>query len=121
MFIVTISSSVRESSSGVSNRSLSSLLFSFADKYQEPSGRRIANVPVPVIASGGGGTPQHLADELKEGKAEEPLIATMVHSGKYTVGSIKDELKKFFVDNGSKRIHRFTAQKARLYHDRVKQ
>lgn len=52
------------------------------------------NVPVPVIASGGGGTPQHLADVLKEGKADAALIATMVHSGKYTVGSIKEDLAK---------------------------
>ena len=33
-------------------------------------------VPVPVIASGGGGTPQHLADVLKEGKADAALIAS---------------------------------------------
>ena len=52
------------------------------------------NVSVPVIASGGGGTPQHLADVLKEGKADAALIATMVHSGQYTVNSIKQDLKK---------------------------
>lgn len=50
------------------------------------------NVEVPVIASGGGGTVQHLADVLKEGKADAALIASMVHSGDYTVGSIKKEL-----------------------------
>lgn len=50
------------------------------------------SVSVPVIASGGGGTPAHMADVLTEGKADAALIATMVHSGKYTVGSIKDEL-----------------------------
>ena len=52
------------------------------------------NVSVPVIASGGGGTPEHLADALTKGKADAALIATMVHSGKYTVGSIKKELQK---------------------------
>ena len=52
------------------------------------------NVSVPVIASGGGGTPKHLADVLTEGKADAALIATMVHSGQYTVGSIKDDLRK---------------------------
>ena len=52
------------------------------------------NVSVPVIASGGGGTPQHLADVLTQGKADAALIATMVHSGQYTVGSIKDDLQK---------------------------
>lgn len=51
-------------------------------------------VPVPVIASGGAGTPEHMAKILTEGKADAALIATMVHSGKYTVNSIKDSLKK---------------------------
>ena len=52
------------------------------------------NVSVPVIASGGGGTPEHLADALTKGKADAALIATIVHSGKYTVESIKKELQK---------------------------
>ncbi|MBO4731431.1 MAG: imidazole glycerol phosphate synthase subunit HisF [Spirochaetaceae bacterium] len=54
-------------------------------------------VPVPVVASGGGGTPAHLASVLKEGKADAALIASMVHSGQYTVGSIKTELDKIGV------------------------
>ena len=54
-------------------------------------------VDVPVIASGGGGTVAHLADVFKEGKADAALIASMVHSGDYTVGSIKDELRKLDV------------------------
>lgn len=52
------------------------------------------NVSVPVIASGGGGTPEHLADALTKGKADAALIATMVHSGKYTVENIKKDLQK---------------------------
>lgn len=51
-------------------------------------------VSVPVIASGGAGKPEHLAEVLTRGKADAALIATMVHSKKYTVGSIKEELKK---------------------------
>lgn len=51
-------------------------------------------VPVPVVASGGGGTPAHLSQVLKEGQADAALIASMVHSGEYTVGSIKAELAK---------------------------
>lgn len=54
-------------------------------------------VDVPVIASGGGGTVAHLADVFKEGKADAALIASMVHSGDYTVGTIKDELRKLDV------------------------
>lgn len=52
------------------------------------------SVPVPVIASGGGGTSSHLADVLTKGKADAALIASMVHSGAYTVSSIKNELSK---------------------------
>ena len=49
-------------------------------------------VPVPVVASGGGGIPAHLIQVLKEGQADAALIASMVHSGEYTVGSIKEAL-----------------------------
>ena len=52
------------------------------------------SVSVPVIASGGGGTPQHLADVLTQGKADAALIASMVHSMGYTVDGIKKDLDK---------------------------
>ena len=55
------------------------------------------NVEVPVIASGGGGTVQHLADVLKAGKADAALIASMVHSGDYTISGIKTDLAKLNV------------------------
>ncbi|MCQ2241596.1 imidazole glycerol phosphate synthase subunit HisF [Treponema sp.] len=55
------------------------------------------NVEVPVIASGGGGTVQHLADVLKDGKADAALIASMVHSGDYTIDGIKTDLAKLNV------------------------
>lgn len=54
-------------------------------------------VDVPVIASGGGGKPEHLATILTEGKADAALIASMVHSGEYTVSSIKEKLKNMNV------------------------
>ena len=50
------------------------------------------NVSVPVIASGGAGKTEHLTQILTEGKADAALIASMVHSGEYTVESIKSEL-----------------------------
>ena len=46
------------------------------------------------VASGGGGTPQHLADVLTQGKADAALIASMVHNKTYTIGGIKEELDK---------------------------
>lgn len=65
------------------------------DGYDVKLTRMIAEaVPVPVIASGGAGTPSHITKVLTEGKADAALIATMVHSGKYTVDSIKASLYK---------------------------
>ena len=52
------------------------------------------NLSVPVIASGGGGKPEHLTQVLTEGKADAALIASMVHSGDYTISSIKNSLAK---------------------------
>jgi cyclase len=49
-------------------------------------------VHIPVIASGGGGTPEHLAQVLTEGKADAALVASMLHYGEYTVGEIKRDL-----------------------------
>ncbi len=49
-------------------------------------------VSIPVIASGGAGTPQHLAEVLTEGAADAALIASMTHYGDYTVAQIKDYL-----------------------------
>lgn len=64
------------------------------DGYDVELTRMISDaVSVPVIASGGAGKPEHLAEVLTRGKADAALIATMVHSKKYTVGGIKDELK----------------------------
>ncbi|MCK9170655.1 MAG: imidazole glycerol phosphate synthase subunit HisF [Treponema sp.] len=61
--------------------------------YELTLTRTIAEaVNVPVIASGGAGVTQHLADAFTKGRADAALIATMVHSGEYTVGQIKKEL-----------------------------
>jgi cyclase len=47
------------------------------------------NVRIPVIASGGAGRPEHLADVLTAGKADAALIASMVHYKTYTIAGIK--------------------------------
>jgi imidazole glycerol-phosphate synthase subunit HisF len=49
-------------------------------------------VSLPVIASGGGGQPEHLYEVLTEGRAEAALVASMLHYGEYTVAEIKDYL-----------------------------
>lgn len=50
------------------------------------------HVNIPVIASGGAGRPEHLAQVLKEGCADAALIASMVHFGDYTVPGLKNYL-----------------------------
>ncbi len=49
-------------------------------------------VSIPVIASGGGGKPEHLYEVLTAGKADAALVASMLHYGEYTVGEIKEYL-----------------------------
>lgn len=49
-------------------------------------------VPIPVIASGGAGVPDHLYDVLTQGQADAALIASMVHYGTYSIAEIKDHL-----------------------------
>jgi cyclase len=46
-------------------------------------------VSIPVIASGGVGNLQHLADGVKLGKADAVLAASIFHFGEYTVGQAK--------------------------------
>jgi len=46
-------------------------------------------VPVPVIASGGVGTLQHLADGIRLGGADAVLAASIFHFGEFTVGQAK--------------------------------
>jgi imidazole glycerol-phosphate synthase subunit HisF len=50
-------------------------------------------VPIPVIASGGAGNPDHLYDVLTKGQADAALIASMVHYGTYTIEEIKNHLQ----------------------------
>ncbi|MBN1575554.1 MAG: imidazole glycerol phosphate synthase subunit HisF [Chitinispirillaceae bacterium] len=50
-------------------------------------------VSIPVIASGGGGAPQHLYDVLTEGRADAALIASILHFGEYTIREIKEYLR----------------------------
>ncbi|MFO0723020.1 MAG: imidazole glycerol phosphate synthase subunit HisF [Myxococcota bacterium] len=48
-------------------------------------------VSVPVIASGGASTPEHLVEALAAG-ADAVLAASIFHDGEHTVGSIKEAL-----------------------------
>ncbi len=49
-------------------------------------------VGVPVIASGGVGTLDHLAEGIIEGKADAVLAASIFHFGEYTIGEAKQHM-----------------------------
>ena len=52
------------------------------------------SVSVPVIASGGAGTLDHLVEVLKKGKADAVLAASIFHFGIFTVPETKKYLEK---------------------------
>jgi cyclase len=53
-------------------------------------------VTVPVIASGGVGSLEHLADGIEEGHADAVLAASVFHFGEFTIG----EAKRFLASRG---------------------
>lgn len=56
--------------------------------------RRISEaVGVPVVASGGAGTLDHLVEVLRQGRADAVLAASIFHEGTYTVGDVKRHLR----------------------------
>lgn len=55
--------------------------------------RTIADrVPVPVIASGGAGRPDHFLEVLTEGGADAALAASLFHDRVLTIGEVKEHL-----------------------------
>ena len=51
-------------------------------------------VPVPVIASGGAGTLEHMAEAVTAGKADAVLAASIFHFGEFTVEQTKQFMQK---------------------------
>jgi cyclase len=51
-------------------------------------------VNVPVIASGGAGTPEHFVEVFTDGKADAALAASVFHYNKYPVPVVKEFLRK---------------------------
>jgi cyclase len=55
--------------------------------------RRVSEaVGVPVVASGGAGTLEHMAEVLLEGHADAVLAASIFHFGEFSVGQVKEYL-----------------------------
>ena len=60
------------------------------DGYDNALNSAVASrVGVPVIASGGAGTLQHLVDGIKVGGADAVLAASIFHFGEYTIAEAK--------------------------------
>lgn len=53
-------------------------------------------VHIPVVASGGAGSPEHMLKVLREGKADAALAASIFHFGQYTI----QQVKHYLDDNG---------------------
>jgi cyclase len=57
--------------------------------------RRVSeSVHVPVVASGGAGTLEHMAEVLLAGKADAVLAASIFHFREFTVTQVKEYLKE---------------------------
>ncbi len=53
-------------------------------------------VSIPVVASGGAGKPEHLADAIEIGRADAALAASIFHFGQFTI----EETKRVMADRG---------------------
>ena len=67
------------------------------DGYDLEITRAVAEaVNIPVVASGGAGSPEHLYQAVTEGKASAALAASIFHYGTYTI----DETKNYLAERG---------------------
>ena len=65
--------------------------------YANEALRRLTDsLPIPVIASGGAGKPEHFLDTFNIGHSDAALAASVFHFGEIAIG----ELKRFLADNG---------------------
>lgn len=84
-------------------RGAGELLVTSMDRDGRKSGYDLAltqaiadRVPVPVIASGGVGTLDHLVEGIRDGHATAVLAASIFHFGTHSIG----EAKRYMADNG---------------------
>jgi imidazole glycerol-phosphate synthase subunit HisF len=65
------------------------------DGYDIPMTRAVAEaVSIPVIASGGCGSPEHMVRVLTEGKADAALAASIFHYRKFSVAEAKETMAR---------------------------
>ncbi len=53
-----------------------------------------AAVSIPVVASGGAGCPEHLADAITKGGADAALAASIFHYGEFTIAETKELMRR---------------------------
>ena len=92
---------VGEWSKELQKRGAGEILLTSMDKDGTKSGFDIEllhtvsdSISIPVIASGGAGTLEHLKDAIINGFADAVLAASIFHYSIYTVSDVKDYLKK---------------------------
>lgn len=92
---------VTEWSKDLQKRGAGEILLTSMDKDGTKSGFDIEllhairdSISIPVIASGGAGTLEHLKDAIVNGFADAVLAASIFHYSIYTVSDVKDYLKK---------------------------
>jgi len=65
------------------------------DGYDLELTRAISDaVGVPIIASGGAGTLDHMVDAVTIGRADAVLAASIFHFGEFTIREVKEYLKE---------------------------
>src|SRR5215208_514535 len=65
------------------------------DGYELELTRAVSDaVDIPVIASGGAGTLDHLVDAVEQGGADAVLVASMFHYGQHTVREAKERMRE---------------------------
>ena len=69
------------------------------DGYDLELTRAVADaVPIPVIASGGVGTLDHLVEGIIEGGADAVLAASIFHYGRYSIAEAKRAMREAGID-----------------------
>lgn len=82
------------------DRGAGEILFTSMDHDGTKSGypcetfARLAELPVPIIASGGAGCVGHIADVLTRGRADAALAASIFHYGEIPIPRLKRELRQ---------------------------
>ena len=88
----------------VADRGAGEILFTSMDHDGTRNGypcdlfARLAELPVPVIASGGAGCVGHIADVLTRGRAYAALAASIFHYGEIPIPVLKRELRKMNIN-----------------------